>query len=255
MKEEKKEFDDSDLAWEVYKILYNIKDEDIKCDNNRRFITKTFKGTESGSFDIDFAGETMFNFSKGFGYSRVEKMKSLLDEIPIDKEKYNNNLNICESLMKSIVNISLIPKTGNMQLAKQGIGNDRLDTFLWAVNEYFDNDIEIIFNHSSVNGKLLKAYLNIFKYEETPINEFCSTLYCFNTNTGLVDELIEFGTVALDSPTNVMKYMTFAYRMWRLKIQVLESRIEKSKQLKLCNNVDDISNEIGKIKKELEGWY
>ena len=68
------------------------------------------------------------------------------------EDLYNTQLSRCVKLYKSVLNISFMPQTGNLQSAKKGIGNDRLDTFIWALNSYYIDETSLLFNNSTFNN-------------------------------------------------------------------------------------------------------
>ena len=66
-------------------------------------------------------------------------LKYLEDLKPSEEQKKyfkvcKNNIEICKKLMYSVVNISMMPMTGNFQSTKEGIGNDRIDTFIYVID-------------------------------------------------------------------------------------------------------------------------
>lgn len=78
------------------------------------------------------SGDTDFNFGAGWSHSIYAKFEKYLGNTPQDYTTlYKRQLEKCEYISKSILNVSLMPQTGNLQAAKKGIGNDRLDTFIW----------------------------------------------------------------------------------------------------------------------------
>lgn len=57
-------------------------------------------------------------------------------------------------------NCSLMLQQGNLQAFKKGIGNDRGDTFIWASNDYFIGNSELVLNRASQeNIDTLKKFL------------------------------------------------------------------------------------------------
>ena len=75
----KTEFDSSNEAWEVYKVLYKNNfpnDTNLKRDKSRPYVDEhiTVNGKTSVSA-INFGGDTDFNYTKGFAHSRFQKSK------------------------------------------------------------------------------------------------------------------------------------------------------------------------------------
>ena len=91
-----------------------------------------------------------------------------MGEVLSEYEKlYNIELQRCVKLYKSVLNISLMPQTGNLQITKKGIGNDRVDTFIWALDSYYNDETSLLFNNSSFNNtSYLKEYLDLFRTDQ-----------------------------------------------------------------------------------------
>lgn len=155
------EFDTSDLAWLVYKIFYGV-DFKIEEAKDRQYIEFVFENKK-----INMSGDTDFNFGQGWAHSISSKFEKYLGTV--SKEYYflyKTQLKICKKMYKSILNISLMPQTGNLQSVKKGIGNDRLDTFIWALDSYYKGETSLLFNYSSFeNTSYLKDYLDLFKID------------------------------------------------------------------------------------------
>lgn len=127
---EENEFDVSDLAWLTYKVLYRT---EIDTMDKGRLHAKF----RIGETIVNMSGETDFNFGEGWASSISNKFEHYIGGVPKEFENvYKKQLEICIELYHSILNISLMPQTGNLQSTKAGIGNDRLDTFIWALSSY-----------------------------------------------------------------------------------------------------------------------
>ena len=242
----KTEFDTSNEAWEVYKLLYEVNFPDgteLKQNKRRRFIEERITvNNRTSAKPINFSGDTDFNYTKGFAYSRLTAYRKYLKDgkIPGKYAKiYSNNLTIFEELTYSIVNVSLIPQNGNMQAIKQGVGNDRLDTFIWALDEYYNKTSNVLFNHSSANNmSVLKEYLAMYQ----DVYEYCATVY--HINESLVDELIESGKRAVDSPERVIEFMNLTYRFWTQKAKFLRAQADVKKNTAVIEMLDEISEKL-----------
>lgn len=242
----KTEFDTSNEAWEVYKLLYEVNFPDgteLKQNKRRRFIEERITvNNRTSAKPINFSGDTDFNYTKGFAHSRLTVYRKYLKDgkIPGKYAKiYSNNLTIFEELTYSIVNVSLIPQNGNMQAIKQGVGNDRLDTFIWALDEYYNKTSNVLFNHSSANNMpVLKEYLAMYQ----DVYEYCATVY--HINESLVDELIESGKRAVDSPERVIEFMNLTYRFWTQKAKFLRAQADVKKNTAVIEMLDEISEKL-----------
>lgn len=218
----KTEFDVSEIAWETYRLMYteNLPIDFQICDKKRKYISEKFKYNTSISEKINFSGDTDFNFTLGFAHSRLECYEKLI-ETSNNPKMYSDKLNLLKQLTYSIVNISIIPRTGNLQSVKQGIGNDRLDTFIWALDEYYNGNSNLLLNHSSFeNIKLLQSYLNMFGN----IDNYCNAIY--HINDSLVHEMITLGKQTIDSPEKVIRLMDLAIEFWHQKLCFLSSQVK-----------------------------
>lgn len=238
-----KEFDDSNIAWETYEIMYkeNFSDWIIDTEKSRKNIAADFMVGNRTIKGINWGGETDFNFTKGFAHSRLESFrKSITDKyIEVDDycDMYNNNLRICEEMTHSIANISLQAKTGNFQGVKQGIGNDRVDTFVWALDEYYNNNSNLMMNYSSFdNMESIKELLSLFDSAET----YCKEIY--HINESLVDALIESGKVAINTTERTIAYMNLAIRFWRQKLMFLRGYEELNTHKVLVKEIERLEN-------------
>lgn len=222
------EFDTSDLAWNIYYIMYDLTGC-VKNDDARKAVKGiiNYDGITTQD-ELVYSGDTDFNFGAGWSHSIFDKYKKYIGEISFgnDEEReqfikqYTTNLKVCQDVYKSIVNISLIPKTGNLQMTKKGLGNDRLDVYIWALDRYYDENehVNLLVNNSTGNHmELLYQYLNQF----SDVYEYCKAVY--HINESLVDDMIESGKKGIDSPERVIEYMYLALRFWRQKLMYLKS--------------------------------
>lgn len=215
------EYDVTSDAWEIYQKLYNNNIENWENSNTlnkRPFINTVFKYKGQKSMKLDFSGETDFNFGDkkiwGLGRSHYSHFKKMLEDYPEGTEI----LDECKSFYHSERNISLMPKTGNLQSVKKSVGNDRLDVFIWCLNEYYLQRNNFIFNHCSYeNLKPLKSFLNLFHN----IYEYCEVIYHIDVN--LTHDLIISGGKAINSPERVMDYMNLARSFWTQKNNYIKS--------------------------------
>lgn len=227
----KEEFDTSPIAWEIYELMYATnfdKISEMSCES-RKYIENSFIYNGKSTDPMKFSGETDFNFGSGWAHTRYEKYEKLITQASIPQEyktMYFNHLVICNKLYKSIVNISMMPQTGNLQSVKKGIGNDRIDTFIWALDEYYNKNTNILTNYCSYeNMNILKNYLNIFG----DVNNYCGAIY--HINESLVDELIISGKESIGSAEHMISYMNLALRFWRQKIAYLKNQSNQSARI------------------------
>lgn len=243
------EFDTSDLAWLLYKLFYGVNNK-VEDKGGRRYIKIDF-----GNKTINMSGDTDYNFGPGWSHSIRKKYADYLGKIsPEYGELYKTQLKRCEKLYKSILNISFMPQTGNLQSTKKGIGNDRLDTFIWALDSYYIGETSLLFNYSTFNNTLyLKEYLDLFRTddEDKDIYNYCLKIYGIKSH-GLVDELIQYGKEAIDSPEKVIDYMNLAYRFWREKLDHIKKMMKDNINILLDEEKEIISQAVENAENELD---
>lgn len=225
------EFDSSPIAWEIYKLMYaaNFTKAFEKSYKTRKYITNSFIYNGKSTNSMKFSGETDFNFGSGWAHTKYEKYGKLITQATIPQEyktMYSNHLKICSELYKSIVNISIMPQTGNLQSTKKGIGNDRIDVFIWALDGYYNKNSNILTNYCSYeNMDILKIYLDIFG----DVYSYCDAIY--HINESLVDDLVISGKESIDSVERMISYMNLALRFWRQKITFLKNKGNQSTEI------------------------
>lgn len=243
----KTEFDVSNIAWETYKLLYEDNYVNgfqiISPSDGRKYIGEIYTvGNKKSSIDLNFSGDTDFNYTKGYAHSRLEAYKNLVndDQVPEEYKKiYFKNLDIFVDLTYSIVNVSLIPQSGNLQAVKQGIGNDRLDTFVWVLDEFYSERSNVLFNHSSAqNMPALKVYLGMFN----DVYEYCRTVY--HINESLVDDMVESGRKAIDTPEGIMGFMNLTFRFWTQKAKYLYAKAKEKNNNEIIKLLDEFDKKI-----------
>lgn len=240
------EFDVSDVAWEIYRLMYaeNLPKDFKVFENKRKYISEKFKYNTIVSEKINFSGDTDFNFTYGFAHSRLECYENFIIKSNNRKTEMNSDkLGLLKDLTYSIVNISLMPQTGNLQSVKQGTGNDRIDTFIWAVDQYYRGNSSLLINYSSYqNISPLKSYLNIFGGNKGVYN-YCKTIY--HINESLVDKMIDSGKQAIDTLDRVINFMDLAFEFWCQKLSFLSHQVEISNSsLKLKESLKEVQEKM-----------
>lgn len=231
------EYDVKFSSWEIYSHIYKenfddniVYDEDVIVKGKRPYINRKFKYNKKISKELGFSGEIDFNFSKkrifGLGDSRYNQYKKLIKEGCLDNasryKEYITKLEECEKKLYSQANISLMPKTGGLQLVKKGVGNDRLDVFIWTLHEYYEYGItgQVFSRCSCENMEHLKSFLDLFEN----INEYCEAVYHIDKN--LSHDLCVSGSKIIDSAERVIEYMKLAERFWTQKEEYIKRAFE-----------------------------
>ena len=161
------DFDTSSLAIEVYKIIYDSCFDNLDfVDCNRPYLTINSAFGKELKNEVELSGDIDFNFKGGFAHNRIQSYKHALLNSEVDekiKDGFINDLAICENLRNSCINVSLLPKTGSLNNLKQGVGNDRFDTFILVLDMYYNRENELIFNHSTNNNmQIIKDFMDDF---------------------------------------------------------------------------------------------
>jgi len=226
------EYDIKFGSWQIYSHIYKDNIGEILYDDDvikkkRPYVTRKFNYNGKVSELLDLSGETDFNFSKkkivGLGDSRYKQYEKLIKmKYHDDSSQYIGKLYKCSNKFHSQANISLMPKTGGLQLVKKGVGNDRLDVFIWSLNEYYEKGVtsQIFSNCSCENRTFLKSFLDLFK----DVYEYCEAVY--HIDKELSHDLCVSGSKMIDSAERVIQYMMLAERFWTQKEKYINSTFE-----------------------------
>lgn len=199
------EHDSAPETWAFYKIRYG----------NRLVNTHDKYYYKTKNCNMLVHGDVDFNFN-------MVKINDLLCRIKIDKANSNEQevqdiktlLNICSYFNYSLVNYSIMPSRGGLNAAKQNIGNDRFDTFIWALYLYYKKDIKVlILNNSACTASSmneLKKFLDDFN----SLEDYFEKIYGIY-NDELIKELVVSGAKPLDSIKRIREYIELAYRYWK----------------------------------------
>lgn len=181
---------------------------------------------------IELSGDIVFNISqKGpRGQSRYEVLHKYIKDIssPDLKEEYEKKLVYCKENNYSKKNCALLPKQGNLQNAKQGIGNDRGDTFIWALDMYYENQLEILLNHATYeNIGILKSFLDCMKYSgrHESVYRYCEIFYNI-TDREFIEKIIASGAKAIDSEVRAREYIDLVMEFWKIRKEKVAKNIK-----------------------------
>lgn len=242
-KKKDKGYDTCNCVWEMYKIIYNdyidVKDgKNIKiseCFNMKRDSKKEGRkyapitedqGKKAFDIkeDINLSGDVIFNFSNKF----YKSCEYYIENGSIYKEKYKELLEKCKKMNHSFENCAVLLSEGNLQQAKKGIGNDRGDTFIWALDEYYNRKSEMILNHGLGQlGDNLRKFLDYFGN----VYKYCEVFYNIkDKDNHLISDLKNFGQVALNSVENVEKYIDLALEFWKERAKYMKNKYKENRE-------------------------
>jgi hypothetical protein len=244
--------DSSPIAWENFKKVYTVNhwnliekfdmgdvqfakfDEESKeyldepeIDHNlyNRLYAFAKNGEDfcSGNHVFRLGGDCDFNFVD----DKYKAYKKMLN----DDRELVASLDACYSMHCKLVNFSLMPATGGMNNTKGKLfvdekgahynsGEswrpdcyDRLDTFIYCLDQYFKNGCEVILSESVYYPEPLKKYLSYFNNN---IYDYCKKIYFLN-DKNFIDRLICEGQKPIKNGDDVVRYMKLAQDFWQKK--------------------------------------
>lgn len=233
--------DSSPQAWEHYKKYWSGNFDKYNLDNPCFFnyvsskkqygnkpkkknncLYALLKNSNDYKPQLRLGGETDFNFSD----KRAEHFKTLICLEDNNKQENLKLLKRCQKMHNDYFNFSLMQTMGNMQGFKGRWCEDRLDRFLYFLNQYYELSIEdrqknadaiaeksvIILFATKPNRKYLVEYLNEF----SNIYDYCKKVYLIG-DEDFVDELIVNGSKPINTGSDVRAYMDIAIRFWEKK--------------------------------------
>lgn len=227
------EYDVKYGAWKIYQKMYKnnltFTDNDIIRNDGRPYIKCQFKHNEKATNPMKFSGETDFNFStkkkRELCRSRYEHFKKILEhDLAGDEtlEIYIEMLDECSQMHHSQDNISIMPKSGNMQGVKGSVGLDRLDVWLLLLDMKYRYKINLLQNHCTMeNCSEIEDFLNLFD----DVYDYANTIY--HIDKKLVKDLIESGKRPLNSASNIITYMSLSKRFWDQKHRFIAEQIKE----------------------------
>ena len=118
-----------------------------------------------------------------------------------------------------------MPVTGGLNIIKQNLGNDRLDTFIYALSLYYDGNDSFIMskNYRIENLRILKDYLDSYKVtDENGIIDSKASLYnycnyIYHMDKELVDAMCCLGKRMINTPEDVNEYLNLVKEYWDSK--------------------------------------
>jgi hypothetical protein len=258
VKEEQQNGCDADRCTYVWETFYTPfysemdfwKNTDFKALNSGAV---TYKDRRH-EIEIMISGDALFNFKKGIknkSSQKYEYFKKLLKQDPDysdeDKTKFLNELDCCNLMFHSFHNFALCPRTGAMNNFKGSVvekeGNhslDRLDKFLFFLNEYYKNPCADRPIFSGANGKesktkgrtaeentaFIKNSLKRFLDSIGCVYNYCKYFYGI-TDVGFIERLIENGQRPIKSGKDVVNYMSLAQEFWAKRHEKIVEIIKK----------------------------
>lgn len=224
-------YDGKKYTWKkVYDIVYadNL-DSNIKLEyiNNRYQKNTEFTYRGKKSKRMYFSGDIVFNFHNDPpGKSGKRRLYTeMYNLLQIKKENNDSGLTyeeLCDiedmlieanKRTERKSNVSIMPCTGSLQTIKQAIGRDRLDTFVWCLDEHYQYGKTVLYNHcAAAYMETLNSFLELFD----SVEEYCECIY--NISPELTRKLVLSGSKPIDSPQRIREYIILANQFWHERI-------------------------------------
>ncbi|EFE56796.1 hypothetical protein [Streptococcus oralis] len=215
-------------------------------------------------FYLKYYGESLYKEGKIFLFSnKVESIEVNGDvSFNIDSTVFNKGTKLYESILKetniseglkdslgvirySPLNISIMPKTGGLNIIKKSLGNDRFDTFAYFINQYYEGFKTPIINAGSLtmgigNRLILEKFLDSYK----TAGEFFEDIYGIDET--FVNELIESGKSLITNKEEYCAYIKLAHKYWcyRLNHEKMTNLLDNQKIIQYKDHLNTILKEI-----------
>lgn len=215
-------------------------------------------------FYLKYYGESLYKEGKIFLFSnKVESIEVNGDvSFNIDSTVFNKGTKLYESVLKetniseglkdslgvirySPLNISIMPKTGGLNIIKKSLGNDRFDTFAYFINQYYEGFKTPIINAGSLtmgigNRLILEKFLDSYK----TAGEFFEDIYGIDET--FVNELIESGKSLITNKEEYCAYIKLAHKYWcyRLNHEKMTNLLDNQKIIQYKDHLNTILKEI-----------
>ena len=188
-------------------------------------------------------GDTDFNFNE----KKFRFFANLLSGT--EYEEQIDTLKLCQKMHHTLVNFSLMPAMGGLQIFKGNClerphpdrpeGLDRFDSLITALKDFYENDsnktsskqcTSQIFKFlreskkppiSTKNQDELLKYLNRFcsNNPSDSLRNYCQKVYFIYDQNLLVD-LITSGSQPIKDAESVVRYMRLALRYWKMRLDI-----------------------------------
>ncbi len=143
--------------------------------------------------------------------------------VPVDKQVPE----ILNTYLHSCLNMSILPVQGQLNNIKKGIGDDRMDTFIWALNMYYSGESKALFlNNGNYKQSNMPTRLNVAAFLDNfeDVYHFCKIIYGISGK--IVDRMINSGSQALITLPDLENYVHLAVDFWKereLKYRKIET--------------------------------
>lgn len=197
------EYDRSTEAKELFKSIYRISEKKVKLN---------YKYGKNEDDIIEISGDIDNNF-------KMNKLHYWFDMIDNDskcdqenKDRVKDKLVFLHEITYHPDNISIMPVSGGMNNIKADLGFDRIDTFLYCLQQYYNGLDSIFLNHGFPRMPYthprndLKKFLDSFGEGEEGLYNYCQKVYHVSDKE-FVKRLCESGKKAILNTEDIDDYL------------------------------------------------
>lgn len=192
------EYDSNSEAWNnIYFNIYNFLSFNEPKYSSGKMNRITFCSNIKGN-EIEVGGDIVFNFN----YIKGRATEPVYNKYTDNSLQLITALEYFQNYMHSPWNLSLMPIKGNLNGIKGLNLNDRLDSFLFELNNFYKNNKEetsLIKNESLID--MLKIFDDIYDY--------CSFFYP-TLEREFIDTLIRSGQAPINTARRLEEYIRYA---------------------------------------------
>lgn len=224
--------DRNEAAWAFYLKYYR---ESLLKNEKKEFIFS------HGSMEIQVNGDVSFNIDPALFNGNSKLYESILNGTNVSDELIDS----LKVMRYSPMNISILPMTGALNNIKKSLGNDRFDTFVYFMNQYYEGVKVPIINAGSINmGIGNRLILENFLDSYNSALEFFEDIYGLEKH--FVNKLIKSGKRTITKEEDYCYYLKLAHDYWnsRLSQKKIQDYLDKRTIEKYQNHLNTISNEI-----------
>ena len=208
-------------AIEFYKSYYNCHEERLFQEKNDFIFCHCGKR-------ISVRGDVCFNLKKEYRKNYCTLFSSIIkDDENFEEQNFEELYKQLGELAYSPMNISIMPRTGELNNTKKSIGDDRFDTFAWLLDLYYDKEngsrVPIINAGTKIsyigNRKVLGEFLDSYEGVKDYFADF------YGLEEEFVERLVKSGRKTITDRHDLFEYIKLAVSFWKIRMD--QKRIKK----------------------------
>lgn len=173
-----------------------------------------------GNTKILVNGDVCFNVKLKYD-KRFTMLGSIIKKEP--EPQFNKLNELLSELLYSPMNISILPKTGGLNIIKKNFADDRFDSFVWLISKYYEGVTAPIVNRGTQNVYICNQLsLQEFLDEMDDENRFCLTFYGIPKE--FVSKLIDSGKSAIRTYKEFYNFLLLATEFWEIRLKNLKKQ-------------------------------